>query len=98
DADAPLPPLGVAAPLDLRPRLAGVGRLPQAGAGAAGVQRVRRAVALPARCVQHVGIARVDLHVDEAGAVADELDQLPRTPAVGRLVETALGVRLPRGA
>ena len=96
DVDAALRRLGEATALHLGPRLPRVGGLPERGARAAAIEEVRTAHPLPARRPHHVGIARVELHVDEARLVADELHELPGRAAVGALVEAALLVRSPR--
>ncbi len=98
DADAPFRRLGESAALDLSPRLAGVGRLPQRRSRAARVEEVRAAHALPARRPHGVRVRRIERDVDESRLVGDELDELPRLAAVLGLVETALRIRVPRSA
>ena len=82
---------------DLGPCRAGIGGLPQRRARATALQEVRAALPLVAAGPDDVGIGRIELHVDEAGAFADELDHRPRLSAVGRLVQTTRLAGFPRG-
>ena len=62
---------------DLLPRLAAVGRLEEAAAGAAARHLVLDAVRLPQRREHHVRIPAIDLHVDAAGLGVAEQHFLP---------------------
>ena len=98
ETDASLRPFGEAVTLDLRPRRAAVGGLEKSGAGPARLERIRRAQSLPRCGIQDLWVPRVHRDVDEAGFVADVLDELPALAAVGRLVESPLRICLPRRA
>src|SRR5690348_5713205 len=98
DHDAALLRFGEASALDLRPAVSGVRGFPEAGARAARDEEVRAADALVRGGPHHIRVLGVDRDVDETGLVVDELHELPRLAAVLRLVESALGARLPRGA
>src|SRR4029078_12124474 len=74
----------------LRPLLARVGALPDAALGAAADHLPHGAATLIRRCVDDVGVARVEDDVADAGVVADVQHPLPFRAAVGRLVETAV--------
>ena len=79
---------------DLLPRLAAVGRLEEAAAGAAARHLVLDAVGLPQRREHHVRVLPIDLDVDGAGLVVAEQHLLPRLAAVGALEDAALVARL----
>ena len=96
DFDASLSGGGESTALHFGERLAAVGALPEGRTGAARLQEIRTAHALVARGPERVRIARVELHINEAGLVVDELHQAPVLTAVGGLVQTAFLVRSPR--
>ena len=98
ETDAAFRRVGEPAALDLRPRAASVGRLPETRTGSAGDEEVRTADALIRRSPDHVRVLRVDRDVDEARLVIDELDELPRRAAILGLVDPALWIRFPRRA
>ena len=95
DLDASLGGGRKSAALHLGERFATVGALPERRSGAARLQEVRSAHALVARGPHGVRVARVQLHVHEAGLLVDELHQAPVLAAVGGLVEPAFLVRSP---
>ena len=95
DADAPddvVLRLGPAVALNLRPRLAGIGGLPEAAVGSAAVESPPRPPALVRRGVDVVRIHGIDDDVAEAGVGVDVLRFRPGLAAVSRLVEPALFV------
>ena len=92
NADATLGGLRQAAAAHFSPRLAAVGRFPEGAAGATTIKEVGPTHALPAGGEEDFGVRGIHGDVDEAGVVGDELNELPRLPAVGRLVEPALRV------
>src|SRR3989441_1683754 len=96
DADAAFGRLGQSTAVHFGPRFAPVGRFPERAPWAATIKEVRTTHALPTRGEEDFGGRGIHRDVDEAGAIGDELDELPRLPAVGRLVEAALRVRGPR--
>jgi len=81
-----------ARPLELRPRVAAVRRLPQRAARTAAVVSPPRAPVLVGRRVQDLGIHGIDRHVREARVRVDVLRLLPVLPAVGGLVEAAFRI------
>src|SRR6185295_6189948 len=87
DAERPLRQAGVLR--QLRPGVAAVGALPQAGAGAAALEAVRRALHPPERGVEDARIDRVHLQVDGADFVAARQHALPALAAVLRTVDAA---------
>ncbi len=82
---------------DSTPRLAGIGRLVDPRARAARQKRPDMTSTLVGGGVEHVGIARVDLDVGDAGVLVDGQHLSPGLPAVGGLVETSLAARGPQG-
>ena len=83
---------------DLFPRRAAVGGLPERRTGAATLEEMRLADALPAGGIQHVRIARIHREIHEARLVADELGERPGFAAVDGLIQAALGVGGPQCA
>ena len=98
EPDAALGAVRISATLDLGPGCAGVRGLPERAAGSAAVQRVGRAIALPARRVDNIGISRIDGDVHKTRAVTDELGHRPRVAAIDGLVQSAFLVGRPRRA
>ena len=86
---------GESVALDLRPRVAAVGRLPEAASRPATLQEPRSAHPLPARGEEDVGIAGVHGDVHETRLVADELHEVPSVTPVPRAVHPTLGVGVP---
>src|SRR5688572_5092059 len=78
---------------DLGPRLAAVGRLIHAAAGAAARHLVFNAIRLPQRGIDHVRIVGVDHDIDGAAARILEQRALPRFAAIGALEHAALFAR-----
>ncbi|CAA9358627.1 MAG: hypothetical protein AVDCRST_MAG40-3336 [uncultured Gemmatimonadaceae bacterium] len=95
EPDAPLHHRREAAAAHLGPRLPRVGALPERRAGPAALEEVGPAHPLPARRPERVRVVGRHGDVDEAGAVADELDVPPGGAAVGGLVQPPLAVRAP---
>ena len=83
------------AALDLRPRLAGVRRLPHAAAGTASVHAPRRAPPLVGGGVEHLVVAGIHDQLGGAGVVIDVQRALPGESAVGGLVDAAFATRGP---
>ena len=75
---------------------AAVGGLVETAAGPAAVHAPRRPPALVGRGVEHLAIAGIHRHVDDAGVLVDELHLGPRRAAVGGLEHPALGVGTPQ--
>jgi hypothetical protein len=61
-------------------------------------QRPHLAEALVGARVEHVGIARIEHHLVDAGVVVHVQDAVPRLAAVGGLVEAAIAARAPQRA
>src|SRR5207244_3218624 len=74
----------------LRPETLTVDALPQRAAGAAAVEAAAAPAPLITRCINNVGIRRIERDVGEAGVFVDVFDLAPRPPAVGRLVDAAI--------
>ena len=72
------------------PGLAAVGSFENARVRTAGHHHAGIAPALVGGGVHHVGVARVDIDVGDAGVLGDFEDGLPGRAAVGGLVETAV--------
>ena len=81
--------------LQLRPRLAGVLRLPDASLGTAADHLPHAAAPLVRRRVDDVGVLWIEDDVADAGVVADVQHLRPGRAGVGRLVEAALAARRP---
>ena len=96
DADASLHRPGEPSTLYLAPGCSGIGRLPESAPRPAALQEIRPPHAFPARRVERVVIPGIHGEIDEARLVAHEFHQLPRRATIGRFVESALGVRIPR--
>ena len=97
DADASERSLGDAA-LQPRPRLAGVGRFPDATARATAVHAACGAAPLIRRRVEDLVVGRIHHEVVGARVVVDLQDLLPRLAAVDRFVDPALAARPPEAA
>ena len=82
----------------LRPRLAGVGRLEDAAFRPAADHLADRPPPLVRRREQDVRVLRVEHDVADARVRADRQDRRPRRAAVGRLVQAALAARRPERA
>src|SRR6185436_4308620 len=94
-ADASLGGSGKPIALYFAPALAAIGALPERTARATTLQRIGLAHALPARCIEHLGIARIHRDINEPRFVADKLAERPRLAAVLRHVEPAIGIGSP---
>src|SRR5262249_49534428 len=78
------------------PRLAAVGRFVQGALGAAVDQRPDVAAALVGRGEEHVGGARGEHDVGDAGVVADRQHLVPGATAVGRLEQAPVAAGPPQ--
>ncbi len=81
-----------------RPRVAAVGRLPDAAARAAAVHAARGAAPLVGGCVDDLAVRRVHRQIVRSGVVVDLQHLLPGLAAVGGLVDAALTARSPQAA
>ena len=97
EADAALVSLGK--PLvDLAPGGSRIGGLVDARLRSAVEQHPHVPASLVGGRVQHVGVARVEVYVGHSGVLADREHLLPRLPAVGGLVQSAVAAGRPQGA
>ena len=87
--------LGGQAGLELRPGGAAVGRFVDGALRAAVDQRPDVPAALVGGGEQHVGVARIEDDVGDAGVLADGQHLLPGLAAVGGLVQAAVAARPP---
>src|SRR5262245_38705122 len=92
DADASKQAFRQAIAFELRPRLAGVGRLPDGAARSTAVDAPGRAAALVGGGVKNLRVGRVDHDVGESSVLVNGLDIGPSLAAVGGLVNSALFV------
>src|ERR1019366_6872497 len=81
---------GGQAVFELGPVRAAVGGLEDAGLRATGHHHAGIAAALVSGRVDHVGIARIDIDIGDAGVFGDLEQGLPRLAAIGGLVQAAV--------
>ena len=74
------------------PGVAAVGRFVQTAVLAAAAEAPRGSADLPHGGIDDARVERIESDVDGSCAIADVQDSLPRLAAVGRSIETALGV------
>ena len=84
--------------VDLAPSVAAVGGLVDPRPWTAVDHRPLVAPALPRGRVDHVGVARVEVDLVDAGVLVDIENELPALAAVRRAVQSALPARGPEGA
>src|SRR5262245_20426260 len=92
EADASKQAFRQAIAFELRPRLAGVGRLPDGAARSTAVEAPGSAAALVRGGVKNLRVDRVDHDVGESSVLVNELDIGPSLAAVGGLVNSGLFV------
>ena len=81
---------------DLFPGLAAIGAAMDRAVGTAVDQRVETALPLVGRRDQHVGVARIEHDIGDAGVLGNLQHLRPRLAAVGRLVQPALAAGRPQ--
>ena len=74
-----------------RPGAARILALPQRASRTTAIEAASRAPALVAGCEEHAGVGWIHHEVGEARVLVDVLDLRPGAPAIGRLVDAAIG-------